>query len=361
MPIFPGSLLRWTTKELAAAERRNVLLDPRTGAYLAPDTREGVIVGPPAPTAQPFLEAIASWQAVAPAGTQIEIGLRAEIDGRWTRWWMMGLWSSEAERRCSVPDQSDDDGAVATDTLVLRRPAQTVQWRVVLRSEQIGETPLLHGVGVTTSLLEVERPADSGRPVPPLAVPEISQMEAGEQGWQLCSAAALTMILAYWYQQTHDPRLGPFTAPDATERLTAPAIYDRAYDGTGNWTFNTAFATSVGLEAYVARFTSPAELENWVAAGVPIVASLAWEASALDGAPIVRSAGHLIVVVGFTPDGDVIVNDPRHDTRAGARVRAVYRREQFTRAWQTKSRGTVYLIFPDGWPGTRDSPDQIGE
>src|SRR5918998_4677842 len=140
MPIFPGSLLRWTTDKLAAAERRNVLLAPATGAYLAPATSEGVIVGPPTRTAQPFLEAIASWQASAPAGTQIEVGLRAEIDGRWTRWWTMGLWSSEAERRCSVPDQSDDDGEVATDTLVLRRPAQTLQWRVVLRTEPSGET-----------------------------------------------------------------------------------------------------------------------------------------------------------------------------------------------------------------------------
>jgi hypothetical protein len=50
-------------------------------------------------------------------------------------------------------------------------------------------------------------------------------------------------------------------------------------------------------------------------------------------------------VVGFTERGDVIVNDPRADPGIGEPVRRVYPRQQFKQAWQSRSRGTVYLIF----------------
>lgn len=59
-------------------------------------------------------------------------------------------------------------------------------------------------------------------------------------------------------------------------------VYDRVYDGQGNWPLNTAYAATAGLrgpnaglgyEAEVARFESMADAERWVAAGVPVVIS----------------------------------------------------------------------------------------
>ncbi len=349
MPALPASLLRWTVTDFMKAEREGAHIEPLNAARLLPGAPEGVLVSPPASPRESFVEAIASWQATAPEGTQIEVALRAELDGRWTRWWTMGLWSSEQSRRFSVEGQVDADGTVATDTLVLRQPARSLQWRVVLRGGAGGASPLLRGIGITTSPAEPRSVRDRPFAVPPLPVPEISQMTAGEQGPDLCSAASLTMILQYWYAQTRDDRLRPYTASDATERLTTPSVYDPVYDGAGNWAFNTAFAASLGLEAYVARFNSLAELSRWTAAGVPLVASIAFEPGALEGAPIAASPGHLLVVVGFTDGGDVIVNEPRCDTRTGGQVRHAYRADQFKLAWQSKGRGTVYLIYPPGW------------
>jgi hypothetical protein len=82
---------------------------------------------------------------------------------------------------------------------------------------------------------------------------------------------------------------------------------------------------------------------------VPLIASIGWAQGELDGAPIASSSGHLLVIVGLTGDGKVIVNEPRVDIREGGHVRMCYASTQFERAWQTSSHGTVFLIYPPGW------------
>ncbi len=62
----------------------------------------------------------------------------------------------------------------------------------------------------------------------------------------------------------------------------------------------------------------------------------------LTGAPISSTAGHLVVISGFTRAGKVVVNDPAAPNNSS--VRRVYDRGQFERAWQTKSHGTVYVV-----------------
>ena len=72
------------------------------------------------------------------------------------------------------------------------------------------------------------------------------------------------------------------------------------------------------------------------------------------GAPISASAGHLLVIVGFTDTGDVVVNDPAATTRAG--VRRTYDRGQFEDGWIPTSGGTVYVITDDAHPLPANSP-----
>ena len=54
------------------------------------------------------------------------------------------------------------------------------------------------------------------------------------------------------------------------------------------------------------------------------------------------TAGHLLVIVGFTSSGDVVVNDPAAATASG--VRRTYDRAQFEKAWLGGSGGTAYVI-----------------
>ena len=80
--------------------------------------------------------------------------------------------------------------------------------------------------------------------------------------------------------------------------------FDAAYDGTGNWPFNTAYAAHYGLDAFVTRLRSLQEAELFLAAGIPLVASIAAGPGELDGFLLPQgTAGHLVVIVGFTDDG----------------------------------------------------------
>src|SRR6185503_4864352 len=117
----------------------------------------------------------------------------------------------------------------------------------------------------------------------------------------------------------------------------------------------TAYAAAYGLRAHVTRLRSLTELERYVARGVPVITSQSFREDELDGAGY-GTAGHIMVVVGFTEAGDVIANDPA--SSSNETVRHVYRRAQFETIWlRTKSYdadgsvaggsgGIVYLIEP---------------
>ena len=132
--------------------------------------------------------------------------------------------------------------------------------------------------------------------------------------------------------------------------LTVPAVAAKVYDvdfaGTGNWPFNTAFAGSFpGMRSYVTRLDDLSEVEDWIAAGIPVVLSARWD-WLLPGRPLDNN-GHLIVCTGFTENGDVVINDPAARLEKGESVRHIYKRAYVIHSW-TKSHNTVYLVYPVG-------------
>jgi len=125
----------------------------------------------------------------------------------------------------------------------------------------------------------------------------------------------------------------------------AAGVYDEDFAGTGNWPFNTAFAGGFpGMRSYVTRFDDLAEVEDWIAAGIPVILSARWD-WLQPGRPL-DSDGHLIVCIGFTETGDVVINDPATRLEKGESVRRIYRRADVVRSW-TKSHNTVYLVYPE--------------
>jgi hypothetical protein len=130
----------------------------------------------------------------------------------------------------------------------------------------------------------------------------------------------------------------------------AASVYDPAFRGAGNWSFNTAYAARFGLTAFVTRLRGMSDLEAFVSAGLPLVASVTFTAEELSGAGY-GTAGHLFVVCGFTADGDVVVNDPAsHQVASNDEVRTVYRRSEVERAWIGGSAGIVYVLHPPDHP-----------
>ena len=321
-------LLRW----LACDADHGWALE-QTGAASA------TLTGPISTVAPPFVEAIVSWAAATPGESWIEVEMRVRREGHWSQFYQIARWDDrlEASKRTSFAAQRDDDGRVAVDTLVASGPCDAVQPRFLLYG-----TPTIQACTIALSAAEQAAAPGNLPAIAELMVPLRSQLAYPNGGTVWCSPTSVTMLLAYWHAQTGAAQLAPYAAFAAVPELAAKYCHDPAYEGTGNWIFNTAFAASLGLDAYVARFSSLAELAPWLAAGVPIIISVAWQAGELDGALLKQSSGHLLIVTGFDGVGGVFVADPASADLA--QVRRCYDASQLQRAWLGNSDGTVYVI-----------------
>jgi hypothetical protein len=309
----------------------------------------GEATGPVVATPFPFSEAVPSWNALTPTGTWIEVQLRARMGTRWTAWYNLGVWASggEAPARHSVSGQADASAYVDVDTLKLGkrgRPSTGNAYQMKLRlfTADRAVAPSVTNAAVVVSTtpatptrLAAGSPARWGNT---LAVPECSQMVYPDGGEVWCSPTSVAMVLGYWEGKT-----GPC---EPGVRSAVAGVYDRIYRGHGNWPFNAAYAASKGMEAYVTRFTSLAQAEEWIAAGVPVVMSIGWGRGQLAGAPLPTSSGHLVVLAGFDAQGNPVVNDPAAPSDQA--VQRTYQRAQFERLWLARSGGTAYVIYPAG-------------
>jgi hypothetical protein len=316
----------------AGAELRGTQLHAQA-LTLAPGAASGTLTS--APLSVPaFDELVPSWNALTPGTGSVGVEVRAQSGGGvWTRWYSFGRWSS-AEGRSSVNGQKDAAGQVLTDTLRLGHKASAYQYRVTLR-----------GAGTQVRLLAFntsERsrhaaglggPSDRAAWGKTVDVPGRSQMIYPDGGEVWCSPTSVSMILA-----AHGVNV---TVPQA-----AAGTYDRAYDGTGNWPFNTAYAGALGLRAFVTRLPNLAAAERFTAAGLPLAVSLGWKKGELPGAAIPTSSGHLMVLIGFDAAGNPVLNDPA--APSNETVRRSYPRAAFEKLWLTHSGGLSYVIAPQG-------------
>jgi Peptidase_C39 like family len=345
------ALVRWDADAIAAWEREAPTPDDDPLARVA-------LLSPQTPTAD-ATELIPSWGAFTPPDTWVELQLRAQVAGRWGKWYRVAAWDSapQGSRRTSFDEQADADGKLATDTLILAAPAQAAQARVLLCAEPGADMPELESLALCLTAMDQAPAPERSAPVasPPSFVLRPSSLPMPlllsqyltdpEQGHRWCSPTAMTMLLAYWHAQTGDDRLVPYTGPEALLARAVPLIYDPGWEGTGNWPFNTALAAALGLTAYVTRLHSFAQLARWVAAGVPVPISIRWKPGQLEGA-IGSGNGHIAVVRGFE-GGRVLMAEPAsHDTAAITRS---YDAGQLYACWQ-QAGAAVYIVHPTSWP-----------
>jgi hypothetical protein len=314
----------------------------------------------------PFTRLVPSWSVENQEGTWVVIEVQARrVGGGETRWWSFGTWSygDASTKRRSTAGQRDADGTVETDTLIASAPLVAYRMRVTLerRAGQNGIVAL-RSVGAVASdptTTATSSPSATGpAAAKELAVPALSQeIHAGEYpeydggGEAWCSPTSTAMVLAFWGRGPRqselawvDPR---FRDPQVDH--AARYTYDAVYRGAGNWPFNTAYAAVFGLHAFVTQLRSLAEAERFIAAGIPLIASVKVAPGALPGFLLPQGTnGHLLVIRGFAPSGDVIANDPA--ALSNETVRRVYPRAAFERAWLGGSFGTVYVIHPPDRP-----------
>ncbi|MGN6576202.1 MAG: C39 family peptidase [Nocardioides sp.] len=354
--------------ELTDPVGRRTYVDPHAERPERRDYAWSAWLSPAVTPGHRFTRLVPSWNARTPGDSWLEVEVRVSPDGvHWSRWFCLGRWAEDdAEiHPTSVPGQGDEDTAVSTDELVARGTVvwSSYQLRVtLLRPPDSTDAPTVSLVGAVVSGARAE-----AEPLPEpgpargvvLELPAYSQMlhrgqdphlNHGGESW--CSPTSTSMVLGTWGLGPAPDELAWVDASyaDPVVNHAARHVFDHAYNGAGNWSFNTAYAARYGTEAFVTRLCSLAEAELLVAGGIPLVASVSFKREELDGAGY-DTAGHLLVVVGFDDEGNVVCHDPAsHEVPDNAQVRVVYDRSQFTRVWQDSSGGLVYVIRPPELP-----------
>ncbi|WP_330303118.1 MULTISPECIES: peptidase C39 family protein [unclassified Streptomyces] len=372
------------------------------GTRAVPGVRPGLVIAAPAGTADytdphtgktstweyatwtapvhrlavPSTEVIASWNAHTPAGTWLQVELTGTYsDGTDTPWYVMGRWAAGDQdiRRTSVDDQSDGKSTIWTDTFSIDDAdsgLRLLSYRLRLtlyRTPGARITPMVWRLGAMGSDIpdRFTVPATTPGLAQELSVPRYSQeihagqypeYDNGGEAW--CSPTSSQMIIEYWGRKPTAEQLA-WVNPDYSDPQVCHAArftYDYQYGGCGNWPFNAAYASTYkDLQGVVTRLGSLTDLETLIAAGIPAITSQSFLKSELTGAGY-GTSGHLMTVIGFTADGDVIANDPA--SPGDEAVRRVYKRSEWETIWLRTKRynasgkvvsgtgGVCYLYFP---------------
>jgi hypothetical protein len=276
-------------------------------------------------------------------------------------------------RRTSVDDQSDGRSSVWTDTFAIDDPAtglRLASYRLRLtlhRKPGTKLTPTVWRAGAMGSDVPDRFAVPASAPAldRELIVPRYSQeihigqypeYDNGGEAW--CSPTSSQMIVEYWGARLTPEQLAWVDPSFADPQVCHAArfTFDYQYEGCGNWPFNAAYAaTFKDLQGIVTRLGSLTDLETLIAAGIPAITSQSFLKEELTGAGY-GTAGHLMTVVGFTADGDVIANDPNSPSNEA--VRRVYQRREWENIWLRTKRynadgkvvsgtgGICYLYFP---------------
>ncbi|HEX6682246.1 MAG TPA: C39 family peptidase [Candidatus Limnocylindrales bacterium] len=374
----PGSrdivMKRWNWNEGTLSGARvdgsTLVFDTATGSTQYTDPASGVTrtydtatwTSPAASTTFNAQEIIPSWTASTPGGSFVRIEIQyVTAAGTTTKWYNLGNWASDDTfiTRTSVSAQGDTNAFVAVDTLVANEGFEIAAWTArltLLRPAGSADTPSVRSFATMASAMP-----DPGKLVPSvpgaaqgviLNVPQYSQevhigeypqWDGGGEAW--CSPTSTAMVLAYW-------GLGPSAEDlswvdpsfqDPQVDFAARNTFDFTYNGCGNWPFNAAYAGRFGAKGFVTRLRSLNEAEQFIAAGIPLVASASFKKSEIPGMDY-GTGGHLMVIAGFTGDGRLVLNDPFAPTNAG--VRKLVGRAEWEAAWLNTSRGVVYVIHP---------------
>lgn len=293
-------------------------------------------------------ELVPSWNLSLDPGVTFEVEFQVLTNEKISKAYHLGKWSRDDSRE-SVKDQKDELGDVLTDTLVVKEPGAAVRFVAKLKrptADKAGEVKFFSIVLTDSKAKPAERESLKSVWGKTLDVPQRAQ-GSYPNGGVICSPTCVSMIMGYWAQRLGREELDP-DVPDV-----CAAIYDKNWPGTGNWSFNTAYAGGFeGMRAYVSRLSDVRQLEAWIDAGVPIATSVAYDILRY-GERRRGNDGHLIVLVGFDEKGDPVFNDPA----SSAQVRKTYPREMFIKAWAESNR-TVYIIHPET---TKPPKDELGE
>lgn len=256
--------------------------------------------------------AVVSWNTSADTG-HLELTVY-RADGQVSGWLPYVAFSPGARRSFSG---RDDVARITTDIVESTVPMVAIEVRSDVPLDALAVSTPVH-----------RRSSEPATVRTALDVPALSQYlvtHPEERGW--CTPTSLAMLLAYW-GKPHDIA------------HIVRNVYDDGYGGTGNWTFNLAYAARFGLRAVLTHLAGLDHAAGFIAAGIPLALSFSWASGDLPGAPLDHSDGHLAVLRGFTRHGHPQLNDP-----AQADIVTTYDRKALERVWQAHG-GAAFAAVP---------------
>jgi cell wall-associated NlpC family hydrolase len=323
------TLVHRTPFDAGLLERQNAEILPLASGLARMVSSSASVVSPVIEAPSAFDDLVGSWNAELPKGSALEMQVRVRRGADWSDWFSLGR--AEPDRWYSAERQDGPFGFVDVDTLKLREKAAAFQYRFLFSAQKKPAVLKLAAVTVSDGEPSEPIPYETGPWTTELRVKARSQTDEQEQyKHDVCSPTSMGMALEYWGVRKRTSDL-------------AEKVRDARTAIFGHWPFNVASAADYGIEAWVARLNSLRDLELQVADERPVIVSITFGLGELDGAPIKKTKGHILVVIGFTPKGDVVVLDP---AAPRASARRVYDRRQFHNAWIGRKRGLAYILSP---------------
>ena len=279
-----------------------------------------------------LISLVGSWSAITGIDNTVELLVRVRVGDKWSSYLSYGIWGLGRQNKGNTTVSTEGLAKMSTDELIILndQKANAVQYLVTLRRDKLtSSSPKLSLVSLALELKNYDYYVNNEflPEVVDYEVPMLNQNIVPIIGKSICSPTSTTMLLKYkGYNFTNEDS-------EYEHRYIAKLVRDYGHNIYGNWVYNTAVIGALGLESYVLRMYSLAELKYHLALIGPVAASVKGDMEGL-----YTTNGHLIVIRGYKEiDGKTyfICNDPNLKN-----IYYEYSEETIMKTW----RSIVYVI-----------------
>jgi hypothetical protein len=286
---------------------------------------DGSVIFTPQHAQYPFNHGLPSWNGSAPDNSSaFKIQMRFPSGTGWSPWLTVGFWN--ANIWSSYGATSYSGGYIDYDYVKLSSYAGAWQFKVIMTRASAGlPSPTLHKLSffvsdtaTTTAQNFTQILADKPAQI---LIPTTFVYQYGvdpDIGGSICSPTSVSMILL-----SYNIPVNPLTFAQTTR--------DPYFRIFGIWPRVVQNAAGYGLDGAVTRYRTWSQARDVLARGGRIAMSV--------GAPLY--SGHLMMLAGFTANGDPVVHDPARSNGYSY----VFNKSDLSHSWFDKG-GVAYTFYP---------------
>ena len=293
---------------------------------LVDGTTYGYVIFKPQASAEPFDRGLPSWNGTAPddrCGFMVQ--MRFPYGNGWSPWLTVGYWKRYIFG--SYGSTSYGGGYIDYDYVKLYSYQSEWQFKVILRRQVASlPTPEIYKLSFfisdsrTTATLNMSQIVQDKPDEIFIPTEFLYQYAIDDQiGGSICSPTSVSMIL-----KSYDIDVDPLEFARDTR--------DPYYGLFGVWPRVVQNAAEYGLDGAVTRYRSWSEARDVLAMGGRIAMSVS--------KPLY--SGHLMMLAGFTSQGNPIVHDPARSNGYGY----IFNKTSLSQSWFNKG-GIAYTFFPE--------------